>query len=178
MHSTLADASPDSARTVSIPAAPSIAGSRNRTTRPSIALSATRPGVSPVSGITAPGLQIGQIDSGKPCSGHQSPLAWNTAVSAGLHWVQRAWGKPCSQDPSSVGTGSARASWASTRSFDSLAPRGVSPQPHEARRTTPMTTRALMGSPRAGAERCAARGCRSGTATRAGRAPRTNPPWP
>src|SRR5690606_26179735 len=91
------DATPASAGTVSIPAARSISAERKRTTRASMVSSS----VSPTSGATPLGLQVGQNDSGKPCSSHQSPLDLNTAANAGLHCVQTAWGSPCSQRPSS-----------------------------------------------------------------------------
>src|SRR5687768_17203091 len=42
------------------------------------------------------GWQIGQNDSGNPCSSQKSPLARNTAISAGLHLVQTASRTPCS----------------------------------------------------------------------------------
>src|SRR5262245_17641197 len=42
------------------------------------------------------GWQIGQTDSGKPCSAHQSPLALKTGMSLGLHLVQIASSTPCS----------------------------------------------------------------------------------
>src|SRR5690606_16409642 len=53
----------------------------------------------PTSGTIAPGWQIGQNDSGKPCSWHQSPFDWNTAASPGVHLGQTACGRPCSQRP-------------------------------------------------------------------------------
>ena len=47
-------------------------------------------------------MQAGHTDSGKPCSSHQSPAAWNAAISDGSHWVHFDSGSACSRHQSTA----------------------------------------------------------------------------
>src|SRR5659263_371448 len=90
---------PGTARTVSIPARRAVSPVLSRTLVPSAgasSLATSTAGFPPRSG-----WHVGHTDSGKPCSLHQSPFAWKTAASFGLHRVHSASRTPCSlQTPS------------------------------------------------------------------------------